>query len=257
MYKPKILVIGDACVDHYVFGQCVKLNPESAAPLLSWSQSEQKYGMALNVKANLEALGCEVNAIVPENLSVKTRFIDIRNGQQLLRLDQDQLSDPVDIELEQLVNYDCIVISDYGKGFISEDLLLKIDRARVCPVFVDTKKTSLRHYRHSIFKINQLEYRKLQSYPENLIVTEGDQGARYQGRKFATEKATVVDVCGAGDMFLSALAYHYTRSKVPLLSYSIEFANHAAKIAVQHQGVYVLNENDVRQLMTKYEEFPN
>lgn len=257
MYKPKILVIGDACVDHYVFGQCVKLNPESAAPLLSWSRSEQKYGMALNVKANLEALGCEVNAIVPENLSVKTRFIDVRNGQQLLRLDQDQRSDPADITIEQLVNYDCIVISDYDKGFISEDLLKKIDRARLCPVFVDTKKTSLRQYRHSIFKINQLEYQKLQSYPENLIVTEGDRGARYNGRNFVTEKATVVDVCGAGDMFLSALAYHYITSKVPLLSYSIEFANHAAGIAVQHQGVYVLNENDVRQLMTKYAEFSN
>jgi len=175
----------------------------------------------------------------------------------LVRGDPSERRNFLDQLIEQLVNYDCIVISDYDKGFISEDLLKKIDRARLCPVFVDTKKTSLRQYRHSIFKINQLEYQKLQSQPENLIVTEGDRGARYKGQNFVTEKATVVDVCGAGDMFLSALAYHYTTSKVPLLPYSIEFANHAAGIAVQHQGVYVLNENDVRQLMTKYEEFSN
>lgn len=257
MTKPKILVIGDACVDHYVFGQCIKLNPESAAPLLSWAKSEQKFGMALNVKDNLEALGCDVTALVPENLSVKTRFVDVRNGQQLLRLDQDQKCDPISLTLEQLIGYDGIVISDYDKGFVNEELLTFVDRARSCPVFVDTKKTSLRRYRHSIFKINQTEYKKLESYPDNLIVTLGDQGARYNCENFPTEKATVVDVCGAGDMFLSALAFHYITSKVKLLRYSIEFANLAAGIAVQHQGVYVLNDVDVQQLTKQYAEFSN
>jgi len=260
MKKPKILVIGDACVDHYIFGQCVKLNPESAAPLLSWARSEQKFGMALNVKDNLEALGCEVTALVSEKHSIKTRFIDVRNGQQLLRLDQDQISEPLELEWKDLIDsdgnvYDGIVISDYNKGFVSNDLLQFLDRAKCCPIFVDTKKTDLKKFRHLNFKINQTEYSKLESFPENLIVTEGNLGAKYRSTNYPTEKATVVDVCGAGDMFLSALAYHYITSHPQMMSYSIRFANRAAGIAIQHQGVYVLNSTDVAFLENNRERF--
>jgi D-beta-D-heptose 7-phosphate kinase/D-beta-D-heptose 1-phosphate adenosyltransferase len=51
---------------------------------------------------------------------------------------------------------------------------------------------------------------------------------------------------GAGDTFLAALTYDYLYTKD--ISHAIMFANKAAAIAVQHQGTYVLNEQDVEHL---------
>jgi len=255
MLVPKLLVIGDACIDHYVYGQCLKLNPESAAPLLNWQRSEQKFGMALNVKDNLVALGADVDTLVPEQLSIKTRFVDIRNGQQLLRLDQDTVVNPIEISKTQIESYDGIVVSDYNKGFVDDKLLAMLDKEAHCPVFVDTKKTDLNKYKNLIFKLNQLEYQRLISYPDNLITTMGDRGAKFNDIEFPTESSTVVDVCGAGDMFLSALSFSYINLFRFNLPECIKFANRASSISIQHQGVYVLNSDDVQSLFKNHEQF--
>lgn len=246
MLKPKVLVIGDACVDIYVYGQCLRLNPESSAPLLTKQRSEQKSGMALNVRANLEALGCDVVSVTPADLSIKTRYIDSRTGQQLLRLDQDQIVQPVTFnELANIDEYDAVVVSDYNKGFVSETLLSKLDRLTI-PVIADTKKTDLSRYQHILFKINNLENGRLIGQPTNLIVTLGDRGASYRGQIYETVISPVVDVCGAGDMFLSALSYQIALGKD--IGTAITFANQAASISIQHSGVYVLNRQDVAKL---------
>jgi len=255
MLKIKVLVIGDACIDHYVYGQCLKLNPESAAPLLTWQRSEQKFGMALNVKDNLLAFGCEVDTLVPDQLSVKTRFVDIRNGQQLLRLDQDTSVDPCVISQDTIKSYDAIVVSDYNKGFVDYDTLSVLEDHAECPVFVDTKKTDLGRYKKLFFKLNLLEYQRLTSHPNFLITTLGDRGARFKNSEFSTESSTVVDVCGAGDMFLSALAFSYVALFDQNINESIKFANRASGISIQHQGVYVLTPDDVKKLFTQNEQF--
>lgn len=250
MTVPRVIVLGDACIDQYVFGHCVKLNPESGAPLLTMQSSEKKFGMALNVKDNLKAFGLEVDSITPKEKSIKTRYIDKRTGQQLLRLDQDVKSDPLVIEnVEGLNQYAAVVISDYDKGFISETLLQLIDKVVKTYVFVDTKKTNLSQYENLIFKINQLELRKLDSPPKNLIVTLGKQGAWYNQKTYSISDKPVVDVCGAGDMFLSALVYGIVTGKN--IDESIHLANRAASISVMHQGVYVLSDDDVKQLTNK------
>jgi len=248
MKVPKVIVLGDACVDQYVFGQCIKLNPESGAPLLSMQNMEKKFGMALNVKDNLKALGLDVDSIVPKEKSVKTRYIDTRTGQQLLRLDQDVKAEPLIIEnISGLNHYDAVIISDYDKGFISEDLLKAINQQVNTYVFVDTKKTDLAQYENLIFKINQLELKKLSIPPKKLIVTLGKQGAWYNQKTYSTVDYPVVDVCGAGDMFLSMLVYGIVIGKT--VDQSIDLANRAAGISVMHQGVYVLSPNDVRSLL--------
>jgi D-beta-D-heptose 7-phosphate kinase/D-beta-D-heptose 1-phosphate adenosyltransferase len=56
----------------------------------------------------------------------------------------------------------------------------------------------------------------------------------------------VVDVCGAGDTFLSALVYEYLNtSDIPS---AILFANKASSIAVQHSGVYTLSLDDIKSI---------
>jgi D-beta-D-heptose 7-phosphate kinase/D-beta-D-heptose 1-phosphate adenosyltransferase len=49
-------------------------------------------------------------------------------------------------------------------------------------------------------------------------------------------KVEVADVCGAGDTFLSALAYQYLITND--IELSIPFAIRASEITVQHMGVY-------------------
>jgi hypothetical protein len=51
--------------------------------------------MAANVKANLEALGCDVSYMHGET-STKTRLIDIRSKQHIVRIDNDVQSKPID-----------------------------------------------------------------------------------------------------------------------------------------------------------------
>lgn len=243
----RIITLGDACIDIYVYGQVKRLNPEAPAALLSFERTEEKFGMVLNVRDNIRALGVEVDSVAPKNKSVKTRYIDLRTGTQLLRLDQDQTAEPLLIEnVDGLNDYDVVVISDYNKGFISTELLAAIDQLVTKPVFVDTKKTDLAQYKNLYFKLNQLEAKQLVSPPERLIITLGAQGVWYNDKTYPTSSSTVVDVCGAGDMFLSALAVSV--SKGNSIEDSLVYANRAASIAVQHQGVYVLTEQDVRAL---------
>jgi D-beta-D-heptose 7-phosphate kinase/D-beta-D-heptose 1-phosphate adenosyltransferase len=248
MKQNKILVIGDACVDQYISGLCIRLNPESPAPLLSQHHTETKMGMALNVSANIQALGTESLTLVPEQKSIKTRFIDQRTGQQLLRVDQDHIVEPLAVNnLAALMShkFSIIVVSDYNKGYVSDELLEYLDQLDVT-VFVDTKKTDLGRYRNLIFKLNNKERNSLKSFPDNLIVTLGDRGAEYCGRIYSTPNVPVNDVCGAGDMFLSALAVKY--SQTGSIVDSINYANRAAGIAVQHTGVYVLTPQDLKVL---------
>jgi len=243
-----ILVMGDACLDVYVYGECVRLNPESSAPLLSQTHQETKLGMALNVAANITALGHHCQILTPTDKSIKTRYIDQRRGQQLLRVDQDHMVNPLTVkELTTLSlnDFSVIVVSDYNKGYISNELLEFLDNLDIT-VFVDTKKTDLGRYRNLIFKLNNRERNNLTSMPNNLIVTLGDHGAEYCGRIYSTPQVPVNDVCGAGDMFLSALAVKY--SQTGAIVDGINYANQAAGIAVQHTGVYVLSESDVKRL---------
>jgi D-beta-D-heptose 7-phosphate kinase/D-beta-D-heptose 1-phosphate adenosyltransferase len=60
---------------------------------------------------------------------------------------------------------------------------------------------------------------------------------------FPSKEVEVADVTGAGDTFLSALAYQYMNSKD--ISESIQFAIRASSITVQHIGVYAPTLKDI------------
>jgi D-beta-D-heptose 7-phosphate kinase/D-beta-D-heptose 1-phosphate adenosyltransferase len=239
-----ILVIGDSCIDEYVYGTVNKLSPEAPVMILNQEEKETKPGMAANVKANLEALGCEVDFITNLELITKTRFIDKKTGYHLLRLDNEpdivpwSGRMPFDVE-----SYDAIVISDYGKGFLDYDHISTLRENFTGPIFLDTKKTDLACF-HGIFvKINELEYSRRVSINDGMIITLGSQGAMWKtGRDpkhethYPAPKVEVFDVCGAGDTFLAAVAYKYVQDRN--IESAIEFAIQASAVTVQHRGVY-------------------
>ena len=59
----KALVIGDAMLDRYIFGQVDRISPEAPVPILSHQHTEVKAGGAANVALNLDAWGCEKTLI--------------------------------------------------------------------------------------------------------------------------------------------------------------------------------------------------
>lgn len=230
-----ILLIGDVCVDQYVYGTIDRLSPEAPVPVFVPEREETRRGMAGNVEENLKALGCQV-ALLTLKGSVKTRFIDQRSGQHIMRLDQDANSEPLKLDSEIPVIYDAVVISDYNKGCVSYELIEEILQQFRGPVFIDTKKTDLSRMGRAIVKINSTENAAAKTLPDNLIVTLGKYGARFKNKTYPAPVVEVTDVCGAGDTFLAALVHNFLITKN--MDMAIEFANRAAAITVKHIGVY-------------------
>lgn len=237
----KILLIGDDCSDVYQYGTVDRISPEAPVPVFKYSYKEERGGMARNVKANLEELGCKVNYL-SGSTSVKTRLIDIRSKQQIVRIDNDNRSQPLmfpDIEYN-LKDFDAIVISDYDKGYVNYDLIRILTEEFIGPIFVDTKKTDMLQLETCIIKINAHEYSKLTSFPSeytDIIVTHGDKGAVWKNKTFPAHTVEVADVCGAGDTFLAALCFQHLNSGGDIEK-SIQFAIRASSTTVQHLGVY-------------------
>jgi D-beta-D-heptose 7-phosphate kinase/D-beta-D-heptose 1-phosphate adenosyltransferase len=208
--------------------------------------------MASNVLKNLENLGVYVDFITNNEEIKKTRYIDKRSGQHMLRVDTEpeivpwsgKTSFPID-------QYDAIIISDYNKGFLSYEQIEHIIKETTGYVFIDTKKQDLLRFSADwvFVKINEVEYKNRQSIPSNLIVTLGDRGAMHKTHHnemfYETKKSEVVDVCGCGDTFLSALAVQYLLTKS--VEKSILFANIAAGLTVQHRGNYAPSYDEIRR----------
>lgn len=247
--KFKVLVIGDSCIDNYIFGKVERISPEAPVPVLTITKSIQQSGMAANVMNNLLNLGVECVGLFGNKISIKTRFIDERSKQHIIRVDDDNFSEPIIVPKQ--TSYDAIVVSDYNKGSVQYQTLIELaNEYTTIPIFVDTKKTNLKifdKYSNVYFKINKFEFEKLVEPPEQLIVTNGNEGAIYKTKRFYLEKQVdVVDVCGAGDTFLSALCFMFLQTAD--IEESIKFANRAASITVTHQGTYAPTIDEINKV---------
>ena len=240
----KVLLIGDSCTDEYVYGTCDRLNPEAPVPILNFNRKETNKGMAWNVRENLMSFGIEVCILTNEEPITKTRYIDERSNQHILRLDDESPLKPMEYELPE-EDFDALVISDYDKGLLTTQKICELVSEFEGPVFLDSKKRVLPS-QGCFIKINEVEKQLLTGDYNNLIVTKGAGGADYDGVNYPAEKTKVYDVVGAGDTFLAALVYfHLLYGRIDR---SIPYANKAASIAVQNFGTYVLTEEDVKNI---------
>jgi len=251
----RILLIGDNCVDRYMIGVVERLSPEAPVPIFNIKDSYDKVGMSANVRENLINLNCDVTFVTNKGNIVKTRFIDQKSGQHLLRVDHDdpevELWDGTIGEFPWDI-YHAVVVSDYNKGFLTYESIEQIIKSAGCPVFIDTKKQDLSRFGapHVYVKINELEYKNRYSIPQNLIVTLGDKGAMVKqlGKEtmtYTTKQVKVMDVCGCGDTFLASLAVQYLFTTD--IEKAILFANVAAGISVQHRGNYAPSYDEIRR----------
>lgn len=302
----KVLVIGDVMLDHYIWGDATRISPEAPVPVVAVERDTYVPGGAANVACNLAGLGIQTTLLGSYGLDdggnrlglllsenkirllplgcggnvstvVKTRVIVQR--QQMCRIDRElppenyNLSTSInDISLaEMMEDVDAIILSDYAKGVIDQDLIQRIINHRAnyvksnsnAPLLVMDPKPK-RHLDLSgmdLMSPNRSEAQQLAGFeadphapfddeaicraiyarykPRNLVVTLGADGmllcqdGALIGR-LPTVAREVFDVSGAGDTVVATLTAALASGMD--LEPAAELANKAAGVVVSHLG---------------------
>lgn len=250
----RFLVIGEVCTDIFIYGKCERLSPEAPVPVFQPISEVRNRGMAGNVVDNLKAImkferlhprqSCD--EWLSDEKITKTRYVDKKSNHIFLRVDVDDVGTPFHFtpEFTNLsIQADVIIVSDYGKGYLDKQALLDIaDAPGVC--MLDTKKILDKDIldAYDFIKLNEYEAKNSQDiikdYPQKVIITMGGKGTKYNGQIYPVEEVETIDVSGAGDTFMAALAFEYARCYH--IETAIRFANKMASIVVRKRGVSVV-----------------
>jgi D-glycero-beta-D-manno-heptose-7-phosphate kinase len=239
----RILVIGDSCKDVFVYCHAQRLAPDLPVPILDVVEEAENPGMAANVARNIQAIysNCDLATNSEWEKVTKTRYVHGKTNHTFIRIDSKHPVLRSSLSTLPLDDYDIIAISDYNKGFLTEEDIQAICENHSC-VFIDTKKQLGKWAEKAAFiKINDFEYERSKDtltpvLDEKIIRTEGAEGAVYRGKKFpVAEKVEVKDSTGAGDSFYAALLVRYAETGD--INEAIEFANECAREVVTQKGV--------------------
>jgi bifunctional ADP-heptose synthase (sugar kinase/adenylyltransferase) len=242
-----ITVIGELCRDVFKYGNVTRLCPEAPVPVLTNVYKELNWGMAGNVQENLLAHNPElnINLIHQKNLIKKTRYIDDKTNHMFLRVDEGE--NEVDTliltpeTVQTITESDLVIVSDYNKGFLTEEVLVQIGKLSKLSI-IDTKKAISNDLIDSFtfIKLNEYEYQRNKNISDKnkdkFIITLGMNGAKHNDIIFPSPSPKqTIDVSGAGDTFTAFFSLKYFETKN--ISESITFANQMASIVVSKRGV--------------------
>ena len=302
-----LLVVGDLMLDRYLWGEVSRISPEAPVPVVRLIQETENGGGAANVALNLASLGLQARVVgwigsdsegqrlcdllnragvdtqavqrVPGRSTItKTRIIG--GHQQMLRLDREAgppleaatLAACLRAALQQLTQEPRphgVLLSDYGKGVLSEEMcqtLIQAARAAHIPILVDPKGMDYRKYRGAtVITPNRRELTEAVATQERqriapadlnhllaagerlraalaidlLAVTLSEQGialleAKQVARRIPAMAREVYDVSGAGDTVISTLAAALAAQLQPLDA--LHLANLAAGVVVAKLG---------------------
>lgn len=214
--KVKALVCGDAMNDVYHFGRVDRICPEAPAPIFIEDNAleETRRGGADNVAHQMETLGCDVTTLFSSKRSVKHRYFV---GHHLVfRRDMDKAGSPPSF-VNNLDQYDVVVLSDYNKGFLSQEFCQSIIPKAVrygIPVVVDPKGHDWsKYYGCTAICPNSREYSGWQTGGpfDTLCVKRGEAGIDIIRKGHNTinipaRARAVFDVTGAGDGVVATIA---------------------------------------------------
>jgi len=295
--EKRVLVVGDVMLDRYVYGSVSRISPEAPVPVVRVDREESRLGGAANVAKNLASLGAQafVCGIIghdaeEEMLTAKlsaqeidSRFLVTDNGrpttrkvriiahqQQVVRVDYEDdspvpeqlLGELVDRVREAIPQMDAVILSDYGKGVVTEDLIRAVVETSGAKQFVavDPKVKHFSNYRGvSLVTPNLAEAglaagekivdeasllragnRLLELLPgTSVLLTRGEHGmSLFQPGEpvihIPTAARNVYDVTGAGDTVISTFALAVTAGASHLEAASL--ANHAAGEVIEEIG---------------------
>ena len=240
----RILVIGESCRDIFVYCNSNRLCPEAPVPVLNIIDQRENPGMAGNVRRNIESIYGKVDIHTNKDWYqlTKTRYVHQETNHMFFRVDTTQEIQRANVKK---IDLDCevVVISDYNKGFLTEE-----DIEYICSnhdnVFIDTKKILGDWVKKARFiKINDVEYENSKQFltkelSEKIIHTMGGLGCEYRGKRYPTKKVEVKDLSGAGDTFISAFVVKFLETDD--VGESIKYANLCASKVVAQMGVGVI-----------------
>jgi D-beta-D-heptose 7-phosphate kinase/D-beta-D-heptose 1-phosphate adenosyltransferase len=245
MMRNKVLVIGELCTDVFKYGITNRKSPEGNGPVFIQTDIVFGNGMAGNTAMNLEAMGLDVDTYFDNGKIMKTRYVNRDTNELYLRVDVDDVTDRIDIyDLPDLVKYDVVVISDYCKGFLTEEDIDKIASMAKFTILDTKKKLGDWCKNVSFIKVNRNEaYNNRDIIYQNkwledkLIITLDGIGACYKDKVISTEYVENADVSGAGDTFVAGFVARYLDSNN--IEESIDWANYCAGEVVKEKGVTV------------------
>jgi bifunctional ADP-heptose synthase (sugar kinase/adenylyltransferase) len=203
--------------------------------------------MAGNVRQNLLAhdSSININLITQSKVIKKTRYIDDKTNHMFLRVDEGE--DDIDKliltpeKIEDITKSDLVIVSDYNKGFLTEEVLIQIGKVSKLSI-IDTKKTISKDLIDSFtfIKLNEHEYQRNRHISDKnkdkFIITLGMNGAKHNDIIFPSPSPKqTIDVSGAGDTFTAFFSLKYYETKN--IAESITFANQMASIVVSKRGV--------------------
>lgn len=253
--KKKILVIGDIILDRYIIGDTTRISPEAPVPILNVKSEKYSLGGAANVANNLAEMGAMVyiigvrgndppglvlsellqrNGIISKYVLIDPNFRTIEKvrivgkKQQMLRVDfENQWKNPM--QTIPQIKCDAIIISDYAKGFITQQLIdqVKSDYSHI-PICIDPKpehkswytgatmiKPNLKEFEDmcGYTLTNEKELKKAgkalrKSLDTTLFLTRGEKGITIFSDRIVdipTQQIEVYDPTGAGDTVMSVL----------------------------------------------------
>ena len=241
----EITVIGELCNDVFVYGETKRLSPEAPVPVFNPLHTEINPGMAGNVVENLRALNkdIKINFIHQKSPITKTRYVDDKSNHMFIRVDVENDIDEL-IMTEEVIktisDSDAVIVSDYHKGFLSEEIVNDICFFSKFAV-TDTKKLigmlSLSCF--DFVKLNEVEFNNHtinDKWLDKIIITLGSKGAKHMGVVYPSpDPKETIDVSGAGDTFTASFTLKYLETND--VSESIIFANKMASIVVSKRGV--------------------
>ncbi len=307
----KVLVIGDIMMDEFLWGEVSRISPEAPVPIVQVEKETFLLGGAANVlnnlvglKAqvlltgvigpdgmgrrllrNLQSLGTATEGIVVEEgrpTAIKTRVI--AHNQQVVRVDREKvmpilpetLKSILSVIRKNIARIQGIIISDYGKGVVSQDLmegLKKIIGERSIPVLVDPKPDNIRWYdRVTSITPNLLEAelavgKKIESGAdllwagrhllkkikcESVLITRGKEGMTLflknkKAEHIPTVAQKVFDVSGAGDTVIATLLLSLVSGMSMIQACKI--ANFAAGLVVGEVGTAAVRVGDLIKVL--------
>ena len=309
--RVRLLVVGDLMLDQFIWGRVERISPEAPVPVVHVMRETVHLGGAANVVHNIRALGGHATAcgvvgrdgsgqrvlneleeigaasdgVVLSRSSVtvrKTRVI--AHNQQVVRFDHESpdhdrsAMQRLERFLRQhLWDFDAVVLSDYGKGVITEAVLALLGAARRRRTFrliVDPKKRNFPHYRgltlatpnlfeaadaagvdiHDDTSLRTAGNRLLERWEaEALLITRGEQGMTlftHNGlvRHFPTAARQVFDVTGAGDTVVATCALALAAGAH--LDEATLLANQAAGVVIGKLGTATLSAAELRKAVT-------
>ncbi|WP_096026688.1 D-glycero-beta-D-manno-heptose-7-phosphate kinase [Campylobacter lanienae] len=305
----RVLVVGDLMIDHYIWGSCDRISPEAPVQVVNIKNETKRLGGCGNVVSNLIALGAEVGVIsvvgddelgseilkLLKDRGAKAELVIAQKGrkssqksrvmvthQQVIRLDTESTSD-IDCADEIvgkfqgiLDGYDIVLLSDYGKGVLSDYLtkqIISITKNSAKMVLVDPKGKDYSKYKGATlltpnkkeasealgFVIDSdeklelaLKTMKMNYELEYSLITLSEDGIGLLAQKmvkFPALAKEVFDVTGAGDSVLATLGYCLA-SKMSIED-AIDNANLAAAVVVGKVGSADASWGEIESLKSK------